>query len=116
MLMYGRVVHKRVWKEVPKEGKHAGAKHEPKQAVPSSPPPTLPSSFVEPSTEPRDTPFVADGFLSVQDERAPGLRPSSQVIVALPSSSAYNAGDIRARHTEPRPFSSRSSPPVELWN
>lgn len=93
MLMYGRVVHKRVWKEVPEEGKHAGAKHEPKQAAP-------PPSSGEPSAEPRDTPFVADGFLSVQDERAqvPDRRPESLSPCLL---HLHTMLETSARHTEP---------------
>lgn len=85
MLMYGCVVHKRVWKEVPKENTPMLSTSQSRQPSPS----------LMPSAGPRDTPFVADGFLSVQDERT---STSSRVIVALPSSSAYNAGDIRAAH------------------
>lgn len=107
MLMYGRVVHKRVWKEVPEEGKHAGTKHEPKQAAP------LPTPARRRALRRAPRHPFRGGWISFGSRRTDlGPRPSSRVIVALPSSSAYNAGDIRAAHwTVPPP---RSSPPVEL--
>lgn len=66
MLMYGCVVHKRVWKEVPKE-------NAPMLSTSQS---RHPSPSLVSSAGPRDTPFVADGFLSVQDERGPDVVPS----------------------------------------
>lgn len=66
MLMYGCVVHKRVWKEVPKE-------NTPKLSTSQS---RQPSPSLASSAGPRDTPFAADGFLFGSRRTGPDVVPS----------------------------------------
>lgn len=79
--MYGCVVHKSVCLDEREGGRggHGGGKHEPKEGPLS----------------------CRMGFFRLKTNGSSA--PTSRVIVALPSSSAYNAGDIRdSNHPLPR--------------